>query len=201
MSLKLLKTSLKHLNRLVRKYSSSSSDNHAKSQLLLETTQLKYLTYFNDSIPYVSQLVEESKSLLKSLTDLNDTSAFSTKGEQYKKLSFLKRVSELNEEIAQNELDKKELEKIKATETNEDKEMAKLVDDDLERLTHLLLEQKIAMVELLVPEENENKESALLELSAGVGGLESRIFCSELFEMYKIYAQVDQFESFDSIKQ
>ena len=47
---------------------------------------------------------------------------------------------------------------------------------------------KFNFVNLLAPDENEDKENVVLELNAGVGGLESRIFCSELFEMYRLYS-------------
>ena len=35
-----------------------------------------------------------------------------------------------------------------------------------------------------MPDEVEDEENAILELNAGVGGAESRLFLTELFEMY-----------------
>ena len=69
-----------------------------------------------------------------------------------------------------------------------DDEMFKLIEDDLIKLNQNLSELKFDLINILIPDEMEDKEDAVLELNAGVGGLESRIFCSELFEMYRLYS-------------
>lgn len=178
-----MRSNLVKLNSLVKLVSWPVTRSSSSKSLLLETTRLKYDQSILDGASYIKKHIEEKNLLLKNINASNENS----KGEMFQKLDYLNRVELFYNEISSLESDIKELEKI---ETRGDKEMQKMIEDDLESLKHSLIEKKVALVGFLVPEDVENEQSALLELSAGVGGLESRIFCSELFEMYKIYSEV-----------
>lgn len=151
---------------------------------LLETTRLRYDNTVNEAADYLKQLIDEKKQLIKTINVSGDEHHGS---EMFKRFEYLKNVDELAADMHRLENDISELEKMGE---NENEEMKKLIEADLESTRMALIKKKIALVELLIPEEREDKESAMLELSAGVGGLESRIFCSELFEMYQKYAEV-----------
>ena len=66
--------------------------------------------------------------------------------------------------------------------------MKKLIQEDFTELNNKLLEYKIGLIDLIVPDEAEDIENAILELNAGVGGAESRLFLTELFEMYNKFS-------------
>lgn len=159
---------------------------------LLETTTRKLLNAYNDSEEYISSLIKEKNILVEQLNQEND----SNKQELFQRLNYLSNVASLHEKLTQNQNEVKELgEMVK----NENDEMANMIMDDINRLQNEIFDLKKEIIKLLIPEELEDKEDAIIELSAGVGGQESRIFCSELFEMYKAYANSRNW-SFSPIK-
>ena len=78
------------------------------------------------------------------------------------------------------------IEMLKASDSDPD--MKDMFTKDIERLNGTLILLRIEIIQLLINNEPEDKENAYVEISAGVGGLESRIFCSELYEMYRLYS-------------
>lgn len=156
---------------------------HFTKSLLLESTRLQYEQSIRDGTQFIQQLISERKHLSESLTNSSLKNH-----ETFTRLDYLKRVESLNTDLANLENDLAELEKI-VSGGDDDDEMRKLAQNDSANLSQTLLDKKIELIDLLLPEESEDKESAMLELSAGVGGLESRIFCGELFEMYRVYAE------------
>jgi peptide chain release factor 1 len=161
--------------------------------VLIESTHKKLLQAYADSQPYVKKLLDEKSKLMKivndehSLTDLNQD-----KLSVFKRLNYLTQINELYEKIENNLKDIKEL--SEAARNEEDQEMAKLIRQDLKAMESSLGEQKYQMIQLLIPDEQEDKEDALVEVSAGVGGSESRLFCSEIYEMYKAYASMKNWQ-------
>ena len=75
---------------------------------------------------------------------------------------------------------------LQETKSGED-EMRTVVEQDMSALKLEIFDLKIKILDALAPEDSEDRENVVLELSAGVGGLESRIFCSDLFGMYKAF--------------
>lgn len=159
---------------------------------LLESTRLKYEQSIREAANYLERLTKEHAELLGAINEGAASGATAESGDdqRFQRLEFLKRVGAIYGEIKQDTSDLAELEKMQTKGDDDDPEMRKLIDEDVERLKATILEKKIALVGLIAPENSDDKESAMLELSAGVGGLESRIFCSELFEMYKLYSEV-----------
>lgn len=171
-------------------------DNRQSSTIksnLLESTRLKYEQSIREAANYLERLTKEHAELLRAINEGAASGATAESGDdqRFQRLEFLKRVGAIYGEIKQDTSDLSELEKMQTKgDDDDDPEMRKLIDEDVERLKATILEKKIALVGLIAPENSDDKESAMLELSAGVGGLESRIFCSELFEMYKLYSEV-----------
>lgn len=154
---------------------------HARQPYLLETTRFQYEQSLRAARDYINKLVAEEKTLLAKIND-EETSG-ETKSDLFTRYDFLKRVSQMNKELADLESDLAELETLIGTD-----EMGELAAKDAEELRRVVMQKKVNMIDLLLPDDESDQASAMLELSAGVGGLESRIFCSELFEMYKAYA-------------
>lgn len=150
---------------------------------LLETTTKKILNCYTDSQDYIKTLIDERKTLTHLLNNENESQA--NKYEQFQRLNYLSEINTIYNRISSNINEFLELEEISSEGNNE---MAQMIQDDLARLDEQIFQDKKAILKLLIAIENEDKEDAIMELSAGVGGQESRIFCSELFEMYKSYA-------------
>ncbi|CAF0740156.1 unnamed protein product [Brachionus calyciflorus] len=155
-----------------------------KRTYLLETTTKKLLNAYNESEEYVKTLTKEKITLTEMLNKENESNDSNKQG-QFQRLNYLNNVSSLYDTIITKSNEYLELKEMLKEESDE---MAKMIQNDLLRLEEEIFEAKKEIIKLLIPEETEDKEDALIELSAGVGGQESRIFCSELFEMYKSYA-------------
>lgn len=161
---------------------------------LLETTTKKILNCYTDSQEYIRTLINEKKNLTHLLNSENEPQT--KKHEQFQRLNYLSDIDAIYNRINSNINEFLELEEILREENNE---MAQMIQDDLARLDEQIFQDKKAILKLLITLENEDKEDAIMELSAGVGGQESRIFCSELFEMYKSYANIKNW-SFRPVK-
>lgn len=161
---------------------------------LLETTTKKIINCYDDSEEYLKILIDEKQKLTELLN--NDNESSSSKQEQFIRLNYLSEVAQLYDRINTNVSDFSELQEM----LNEEMaDMAQIIQNDLIRLDDQIFEDKMKILKLLIPSESEDKEAAIVELSAGVGGQESRIFCSDLFEMYKSYANKKNW-SFNPIK-
>lgn len=138
-------------------------------------------------------------------------------------LAFNKLRINLNKEIETkaeivNELFKKEFLKINTklsellNEFNDLNELAKseesddlvlLAKQDMIKLNSLILKQKSNLLDLIVQtnlsNDTSNSSGLILEVFAGVGGQEAMLFTSDLFEMYKLFSQINDF-SFNEIE-
>ena len=107
-----------------------------------------------------------------------------------KRLNYLKDVFTYFENISKHVKDINDLKEMacemKTNKSDEnDDEMKALIQKDYHELNTKLVQLKIEMVDMLIPDELEDIENAILELNAGVGGAESRLFLTDLFEMYR----------------
>ena len=159
---------------------------------LLVTTGKKLTVAYDDAQDYIRSLLNEKLQLLKLF---NDETLSSERQDAVKRLSYLNDLDKLNAKIQKNLADIAEssemlrkLESDAKHNSNDDDEMIRMLRSDLSDMQQRLYEQKYDMIQFILPEELEDKEDAVMDLSAGVGGSESRIFCGELLEMYKSYA-------------
>lgn len=146
----------------------------------LEMTRLKYTNSIRAAEPYFKVLSDEKRQIEAAISKAN------VHGKMLERYSYVKQIESELSELKSAENDLGEL----ARSEESDAEMKKLFGDELERLRVLAEDKRRRLVDLVLPEDSEDKESALLELNAGVGGLESRIFCGELYEMYRAYCEV-----------
>ncbi|RNA37260.1 peptide chain release factor 1- mitochondrial [Brachionus plicatilis] len=168
--------------------------NYVSEINLLETTTKKIINCYDDSHDYIKSLIDERKKLTELLN--NDKDFNTNKLELFQHLNYLTNLSTLYDQVNSNTNEFLELQEMLIQENDE---MAKMIQNDLIRLDDQIFEDKNKILQSLIPRENEDKEDAIMELSAGVGGQESRIFCSELFEMYKSYANIKNW-SFSPVK-
>ena len=156
---------------------------------LLETTKVKLLNAYTDSLGYITSLDEEHKQLVEMTSSEVEMNKINNKNETFQRLNQLGNTLELHSRLIKVSNDFDELNEMLSNDSGEGEDFKKLLLIDLEQLAQEKINLKLELIELLVPDELEDKENAILELSAGVGGLESRIFCSELYEMYRLYSE------------
>jgi peptide chain release factor 1 len=173
----------------------STSQRHLATSV--DSANLKLLNAYNDSIDYIKSLVDEKLKLEKLMNNEAELSKEEKKVELFNRFSYLSKIDKKQEQIMAIQSELKELAQMMSNESND--EMKQMIEDDSERLQSKLDSCKIELVDLLIIDEEEDKEDVIMELSAGVGGLESRIFCSELFEMYRMYSESKNW-SFKQVK-
>ena len=157
---------------------------------LSEIDNRRLLVCYDDSLDYINNLLKEKQKLDITFTNEEQINEHAVnKHELIMRLNYLTQVDELFNEIQKNINDLKELNEMRSISENQEDEMKKMIEDDYAKLDERLIELKVKMVELLIPEDEVDKENAILELSAGVGGAESRLFCADLYEMYHAYAE------------
>ena len=82
------------------------------------------------------------------------------------------------------EKEKKELEKI-INEKNDDEEMIKLAENELNQLSKKKNAYEKKLKVYLLPKDEADGKNAILEIRAGTGGLEATLFVSDLYKMYE----------------
>lgn len=164
---------------------------------MLETTKVKLVQSYENATKYVQYLIKEKTSLANLANNEIELNKIDNKQEIFQRLNELELISDIYSRIEKCKSDLKDSNEM-FIETKDD-EMKEMFEKDIEKLNEKIVQLKIDMIQTLVKEENEDKENAYVEISAGVGGLESRIFCSELFEMYRLYSDFKNW-SFSPIK-
>ena len=168
-------------------------------EVILESTRVKINHLYSCSTEYIQSLIQERVACMN-LAEKYNTSQELPPEAQYRQLTFTeltKRIHELEElEQLSTRLDKcqQDLAELRAMLEGELKEakpgedeMRTVVEQDISALNLEIFELKVKIVDALAPADSEDRENVVLELSAGVGGLESRIFCSDLFGMYQAF--------------
>ena len=75
-----------------------------------------------------------------------------------------------------------------ATEMQHDAELREIAAEQLETLKHALPDIEKRLQIALLPRDDADDHSAIMEIRAGVGGEESALFAGDLFNQYKSYA-------------
>lgn len=168
-----------------------------KRYYMIETTQVKLVNSYDSATNYIKTLIKERNDLNSLTSNELEMNQLENKQEIFQRLNQLESISDIYYKIEKCQSDLNESNKMISEDNDDDlKEMFK---NDIERLKEILLQHKIDMIQSIIKEEQEDKENAYVEISAGVGGLESRIFCSELFDMYRLYSDFKNW-SFSPIK-
>lgn len=107
-----------------------------------------------------------------------------------------RRLEPLVAQIEQLTTVKREITDLEALAKSKDKEMADMAKEDLESCRERLAALEDSIVKSLVPREDADERSAIIEVRAGTGGLEASLFAATLYTMYEKYAAAQgwQFE-------
>ena len=71
----------------------------------------------------------------------------------------------------------------------EDLDLREMANDELKRIDSMIKRSEIALRQALLPVDEADKRSAILEIRPGTGGDEAGLFASDLLNMYKRYAE------------
>ena len=71
----------------------------------------------------------------------------------------------------------------------EDLDLREMANDELKRIDSMIKKSEIALRQALLPVDEADKRSAILEIRPGTGGDEAGLFASDLLNMYKRYAE------------
>ena len=71
----------------------------------------------------------------------------------------------------------------------EDLDLREMANEELKRIDFMIKKSEIALRQALLPVDEADKRSAILEIRPGTGGDEAGLFASDLFNMYKRYAE------------
>ncbi|HHP7242238.1 MAG TPA: peptide chain release factor 1 [Cyclobacteriaceae bacterium] len=125
----------------------------------------------------VSQLIVQPESM-------EDMKKYSRLNKEYKDLEkIVKKYKEYQEVLANIKNSKDLLEKEK---DQEFREMAKM---EIEALEEKKPELEEALKVMLIPKDPNDSKNIVLEIRAGTGGDEAAIFVGDLFRMYQLYAE------------
>jgi len=71
----------------------------------------------------------------------------------------------------------------------EDLDLREMANEELKRIDSMIKKSEIALRQALLPVDEADKRSAILEIRPGTGGDEAGLFASDLLNMYKRYAE------------
>ena len=71
----------------------------------------------------------------------------------------------------------------------EDLDLREMANEELQRINSMIKKSEIALRQALLPVDEADKRSAILEIRPGTGGDEAGLFASDLLNMYKRYAE------------
>ncbi len=136
------------------------------------------------------KIVEEYESIQKQLLDSNIVSDHKKYAELNKKLSLIKPIVDLHEEIEKYTKQKKEAEIL--LKDPEMKELAQIeFEESKEKLKELEEEIKIA----LIPKDSNDDKNIIIELRQAAGGEEAALFAGELARSYIRFAENTGFKT------
>jgi peptide chain release factor 1 len=132
----------------------------------------------------LEQLVERWSVVQNELASGPDQEVFVSLSREFAALDPI--VTQINDYFAVLE-EIKGLEEV-LTSSGDDAEMAAMAEEELSELREKLPEQEQKIRIMLLPKDEADERSAMLELRAGTGGDEAALFAGNLFTMYQRYA-------------
>lgn len=131
------------------------------------------------------------KSILNKYAELTEKLSHALPGDEFVKLS--KEYADLGQVVLRiNEYNKalKELEEVNGLAGEDlDSETQKVVEEERIRLEDLVPQLERAVKIELLPKDDADSKSAIIEVRAGTGGEEAALFAAGLFAMYQRYAE------------
>ncbi|MDP8211289.1 MAG: PCRF domain-containing protein, partial [Candidatus Stygibacter australis] len=135
----------------------------------------------------LSNLRNEMSELEKDVYDpakMSDKRAYSKISRRYKELQEILRVVDEYEKL-QSTIDENQ----QLIETEEDKELHEMAEEENARLEEELEVVHENLKELLIPLDPNDHKDVLVEIRAGTGGDEAALFCADLFRMYTYFGE------------
>lgn len=132
---------------------------------------------------------ENLKKITSRIAELSDKLASGVSGDEYVKYS--KEYSDLEPVVEKINEYNKLLEDLEgAKELLSDKDTEELAMQEIDNLTEQIpkLEQEVKVA--LLPRDEDDSKSAIIEVRAGSGGDEAALFAAELFAMYQRYSDI-----------
>ena len=132
----------------------------------------------------MDQMVKRFEMLEAQMAEGPDADTYVRLASEYSDLEdIVKSIRSYNEKIAE-EADLKEM----LDDDTTDAEMKELAATELSDLTEALEKLRGNIQLQLLPKDEADKKSAILEIRAGTGGLEAALFAGDLFRMYERFA-------------
>ncbi|PIT90609.1 MAG: peptide chain release factor 1 [Candidatus Komeilibacteria bacterium CG10_big_fil_rev_8_21_14_0_10_41_13] len=127
---------------------------------------------------------EELEKDLQNPAVIGDTAKLQSLGKEYNEAKEALKFFDLQTKLA------KEIEGLNESLKNEtDDEMAKMTEEELNKLNKDLEKTEVELKEILFPSDPMDKKNAIVEIRAGTGGDESALFAADLFRMYSRLAE------------
>jgi peptide chain release factor 1 len=107
--------------------------------------------------------------------------------------SLLKRYGELKPIVDKYRLYKELKEQLSQAkellETEEDDELRRLAEEEVERLEAQIEQLEMELIEAILPKDPNDGRTVIMEIRAGAGGEEAALFAADLYRMYTKYAE------------
>lgn len=144
-----------------------------------------------DILSEVPKIREEYEELEQKMgnPDVIEGSNYQEVSQKYSKIKDLLQLVEELEDVTERIDENEEM-----LESEDDEEMIELVKEELAENKERQEELRSEIKELIVPEPEEDKKNAILEIRAGTGGDESALFAADLLRLYKRYAERHGYE-------
>lgn len=132
----------------------------------------------------MDQMVKRFEMLEAQMAEGPDAETYVKLASEYSDLEVIvKAIRSYNEKIGE-EADLQEM----LVDKDMDAEMRELASGELSELTDVLEKMRAEIQLLLLPKDEADNKSAILEIRAGTGGLEAALFAGDLFRMYERFA-------------
>ena len=144
-----------------------------------------------DILSELPKIREEYEKLEQQMgnPDVIESNQYQQVSQRYAKVKeILKKVKKLKE--VTNHIEENE----EMLELEEDEDMIELIREELAENEKKRDKLQNDIRNLLIPESEENKKNAILEIRAGAGGDESALFAADLLRLYSKYADKQGFE-------
>lgn len=137
-----------------------------------------------DKLKMTAERYDEVAMLLSDPTVISDSARYAALMKEYKNLTPLIEAFRHYEQATASEEEAKEL----LSEAGLDAELVEMANEQLKESRELAEELKHEIQILLLPKDENDDKSVIVEIRGGAGGEESALFAHSLFRMYSMYA-------------
>ncbi|CAJ1067051.1 peptide chain release factor 1-like%2C mitochondrial [Xyrichtys novacula] len=137
---------------------------------------------------YLQKKVEEYSECSRELNS-NVTDQQCNQDDLRAKRTKVSQLTPLIQSISELEIKQREMAETEALLKDEDPSLRELAELERESCLQDIQDLSQKILELVIPEEEEDLNDLVLEVMAGVGGQEAMLFTAEVFDMYQGFAQ------------